>query len=54
VELPVPVCVGRQDLPLSILVMEPGATQQLQGQRIKSVELQIVLPIISLFSCFFI
>jgi hypothetical protein len=33
-------------------VMEPGATQRLQEQSIGSVELQIILPFLSVVICF--
>jgi hypothetical protein len=49
----VPVFAGKQDLPLSEnWVMESGAMWRFQGQGIGSVELQVILPILPMVSCF--
>jgi hypothetical protein len=52
-ELWVPVYARKQDLPPSQhWIIEPGAVQRLQGRGIGSVELRVILPILSVVSCF--
>jgi hypothetical protein len=49
VDLQVPVCAGKQDLCKARQVIEPETQWKLKGSR--SVELQVVLPILHVVGC---